>query len=276
MTSKTILVFLIAVSFVSTSAFAESSIEVDASPKSIKSLDTVVITGQITDVSTYKPVKITVKNPEGEVVYAPLVPIKGEGEFRRVLQPTLPSFQTGTYTVIVSHEDTQVTAQTQFKVTAQEIPRGIIEQSSPETAVPTEKSSSTVGTGKIVLSADAINGSDTIKINGNTSILDTDVALVVSSPNGNVVTIAQTSPDSFGNFEIEIKTGGSMWKQDGVYVITANQGIASEHKQMINVEIKDGLVVPEFGVIASTVLAISIFAIVILSTKSKLSIIPRY
>ena len=67
-----------------------------------------------------------------------------------------------------------------------------------------------------------------------------------------------------------------MWKQDGVYLITANQGSASEHKQTINVEIKDGLVVPEFGVIAVLILSISILAVIIFSTKSRLALTPRY
>ncbi|MDH3204427.1 MAG: PEFG-CTERM sorting domain-containing protein [Nitrosopumilus sp.] len=50
----------------------------------------------------------------------------------------------------------------------------------------------------------------------------------------------------------------------------------SEQKESISVEIKDGVVVPEFGLIASLVLAVSIFAIIIFSTKSRLSILPRY
>ena len=270
---KAILVVLIAVSFVSTSAFAEASIEIDASPKSIKSLDTIVITGTITGVADYKPVKITVKDPDGEVVYAPLVPIGEDGEFRRVLQPTLPSFEAGTYTVIGSHEDTTVTALTQFTVTSQEIPRGLIEP-------PTTENSSTNNipdaSSKISMSADAINGSDTITITGKTSVRGTDITLIASSPGGNVVTIAQVSPNSSGDFQAEIKVGGSMWKEDGVYMITANQGTASEHKATIEVDIEDGVVVPEFGIIASLVLAISLIAIIMFSTKTKMNILPRY
>ena len=67
-----------------------------------------------------------------------------------------------------------------------------------------------------------------------------------------------------------------MWKEDGVYMITANQGTASEHKATIQVDIEDGLVVPEFGVIASLVLAISLIAIIMFSAKTKMSILPRY
>ncbi len=54
------------------------------------------------------------------------------------------------------------------------------------------------------------------------------------------------------------------------------QGTSSEHKESIKVEIKDGVVVPEFGVVASLVLAISIISIIIVSAKSKLVIPSRY
>jgi predicted secreted protein with PEFG-CTERM motif len=36
------------------------------------------------------------------------------------------------------------------------------------------------------------------------------------------------------------------------------------------------VVVPEFGVIASLVLAVSIISIIIVSAKTKLAILPRY
>ena len=273
---KGFLIILLAVSFsvslFSTSAFAEPSIEVNVSSDTIKSLDTIVVSGVISGVVDYKPLKITVKDPNGNVVYSPLVPIGEDGEYRRVLQPTLPSFETGTYTVIVSHEDTEITAQTQFTVIAQEIPRSSIEIPPQEESITNEPISSS----KITMSADAINGSDTIIIKGDTSIRDSDITFIATSPSGNVVTISQITPDLSGNFEIEVKTGGPMWKQDGVYQITANQGNASEHKQTINVEIKDGLVIPEFGVIAVLILSISIFAIIIVSTKSRLALTPRY
>jgi predicted secreted protein with PEFG-CTERM motif len=84
------------------------------------------------------------------------------------------------------------------------------------------------------------------------------------------------TPGIYGDFETEIKTGGPMWKEDGMYTITANQGASSEHKESIQVEIKDGVVVPEFGVVASLVLAISIISIIIVSSKSRLLVLPKY
>ena len=67
-----------------------------------------------------------------------------------------------------------------------------------------------------------------------------------------------------------------MWKEDGFYTITANQGLSSEHKQSVQVEISNGVVVPEFGSIAVMILVVAIISIIIVSSKSRLSIISRY
>ena len=276
-----LLAILVVLSFATTTAFADQTLEISTNQSEIKALDSVMIVGKITGVSEYKPVRLSVMAPDGAIVYKPFVAIGDNGEFKRVLQPTLPSFMAGTYTVTVSHEETELTAMTQFTVIGQEIPRNNVQatpgvgQSPSEISTQEQERPSIVQTG-ITMTADAIEGSDTINIIGNTNSRGTDVTLVVSSPTGNVVTVAQVTPGPTGDFEVEIKVGGAMWKEDGMYTITANQGRASEYQDSIEVEIKEGLVVPEFGVIATLVLMVSIFAVVILSTRSKLGIMPRY
>lgn len=267
------LLMLIAASIFSASAFAESTIEVNVSDENIKSLDSVWITGKITEVSQWKPVKLIVTDPNGIIVYSPSVAISDDGTFRDLMHPTLPSFKAGTYTIIASHEETQVTAKTQFTVTPEAIPRNQVTQASPEPAVSTPQAT---GSSKITLTADTINGSNIIKITGSTDIRNTDITFIVNSPNENIISIGQVSPDAQGKFQLEIKTGGPIWKENGMYTITANQGSSSEYKKSIQVEIKDGVVVPEFGVIASLVLGISIFAVIMISSKSKFSILSRY
>ena len=272
---------LVVLSFATTSAFADQTLEISTNQNEIKTLDSIMIVGKITGVSEYKPVRLSVMAPDGAIVYEPFVPIGDNGEFKRVLQPTLPSFMIGTYTVTASHEETEITAMTQFTVIGQELPRNDvqvspgIDQSSSGTVTQEQERPSIVQTG-ITMTADAIIGSDTINVTGNTNSRGTDVTLVVSSPVGNVVTVAQVTPGPTGDFEVEIKVGGAMWKEDGMYTITANQGRASEYQNSIEVEIKDGVVVPEFGVIATLVLMISIFAVVILSARTKLGIMSKY
>jgi len=273
---KISLLMLIAISMISTSAFAETAIELKVSSEEIKALDSILISGKIIDVSQFKPVKLRVIGPDGTLVFAPQLAIEDNGNFKKLLHAPIPSFSEGVYIVTANHEDIQITAKTQFTVTAQEIPRNpmapIIQEKIGEKG---EIKKSAVQSG-MTISADAINGSDLITITGNTNFKDSDITLIVKSPTGNVVTIAQVSPSVYGDFEVEVKIGGQIWKEDGLYTITANQGTSSEYKESIQVEIKDGVVIPEFGVIASLVLAISIISIIIVSSKTKLAILPRY
>ena len=105
---------------------------------------------------------------------------------------------------------------------------------------------------------------------GNATSITNPVIITVLSPNNNLVSIDQISPESNGSFTSTISIGGPLWKQDGVYTITAQQGSDTINKSSAEVEIVDGAVVPEFGAIASLVLIVAISSIIVLSTKSRL------
>jgi len=126
------------------------------------------------------------------------------------------------------------------------------------------------------ISADAVEGSTTITITGSTDRMSEGITLIVTSPNGNVVSIDQVSPDANGEFTSVFTTGGPLWKQDGDYTITAHQNENARYNASVTVEVIDGVVIPEFGTIAAMILAVAIISIIAISAKSRLSIIPRY
>jgi len=130
------------------------------------------------------------------------------------------------------------------------------------------------------ITANAMEGSDTIEITGTTThTMYIDVIFTVIAPNGNLVSIDQVSPDANGDFATDISVGGPLWSQDGIYTVTAQQGNpqnGSIFTDSVEVEIADGLVVPEFGTIAAMILAVAIISIIAISAKSRLSIVPRY
>jgi predicted secreted protein with PEFG-CTERM motif len=128
--------------------------------------------------------------------------------------------------------------------------------------------------GGLSLTAGGIEGSTTIDVSGTTDRYD-DITLKVTAPNGNVVSVSQISP-SGGSFMTTIETGGALWSQDGMYTISAHQGAASNYQTSADVEIVDGHVIPEFGVIAAMILAVAIVSIIVVTAKTKLSIVPRY
>jgi predicted secreted protein with PEFG-CTERM motif len=127
-----------------------------------------------------------------------------------------------------------------------------------------------------IMRANAMEGSTTIGITGQTDRTNIDITLKVIAPNGNVVSVEQITPNLDGKFSKNITTGGPLWTQDGIYRVTAQQGDSSDRTTSIEVEIVDGVVVPEFGAIAALILAIAITSIIAVSAKSRLSILPRY
>ena len=266
---KIALLVLVAIS-IPLSAFAEPMIELSTSQTEIQSLDSILVIGKITGVSIFKPVTLTVISPDGEIIYAPELPFDDDGVFKRLIHPPLPSFKNGVYTVIASHEDTEKTAQIQFTVIGSTISPIKSPAKSPEPEIIDNKPSA------ITLSTETTFGDNKIIVTGSTTSSTTDVTFTVTSPNGNLISIAQVTPDTNGEFSTEIISRGPMWKEDGFYTITANQGLSSEHKQSVQVEINNGVVVPEFGTIAVMILVVAIISIIAISSKSQLSIISRY
>ena len=124
------------------------------------------------------------------------------------------------------------------------------------------------------LTAGGMEGSTTIDVSGTTD-RSGDITLTVTAPNGNIVTVSQISP-SGDSFATTIETGGPLWSQDGMYTIKAVQGAASSHQKTAQVEVIDGHVIPEFGVIAAMILAVAIVSIIVVTAKTKLSLVPRY
>ena len=128
--------------------------------------------------------------------------------------------------------------------------------------------------GGLSLTAGGVEGSTTIDISGTTD-RNGDITLKVIAPNGNIVSVSQISP-SGGSFMTTIETGGALWSQDGMYTISAHQGAASNYQTSADVEIIDGHVIPEFGVIAAMILAVAIVSIIVVTAKTRLSLVPRY
>jgi len=150
-------------------------------------------------------------------------------------------------------------------------------QSSLVSATQSISTEPTVTLAGLSIAANAMEGSDTIEITGQTTRSNEDVVFTVIAPNGNLVSVDQVTPDSNGDFSTDISVGGPLWSQDGMYTVTAQQGSGnSNFTDSVVVEIVDGLVIPEFGTIAAMILAVAIISIIAISAKSRLSIVPRY
>ena len=97
------------------------------------------------------------------------------------------------------------------------------------------------------ISVNAVEGSDTIEITGLTSNDSNDITFTVTAPNGNLVSIDQTSPRSNGYFATVISVGGPLWSQDGAYIVTAHQGSNWKFADSVEIRIIGGLLDKQFG-----------------------------
>jgi len=127
----------------------------------------------------------------------------------------------------------------------------------------------------ISLNVDADYDSGSISISGDTDNSNEVVIVIKSAPYDNIEDIRQLTP-SGGSYSATIGTGGDQYKQDGIYTISAKQGDASMYNVSTEIEVVDGHVIPEFGTIAAMILVVAIIAIIAVSAKTKLSLVPKY
>jgi len=136
----------------------------------------------------------------------------------------------------------------------------------------------------------------TIMINGEvTNLKGQPVTIRVTSPIGNIISIDQIDLGTSTKFSATFNTAGPLWKYDGVYKIQAFYG-AQEVNDKVLIELtgsglevaqvprcdgpgeymENGVCVPEFGTVAIMILAVAIVSIIVVSARSKLSILPKY
>ncbi len=222
-------------------------------------------------------ITIKVIAPNGNIVSVDQLSPDANGNFMTEIKTAGPLWkQDGVYTITAQQGASSI-----YKLSLQV---GIIGGTASATSVTASSldkltfvgSDSLIGNVGLFIMADAVPGSTSIGISGHTDKSITDVTLIVTAPNGNIVSVDQVSPDANGNFMTELKTASPLWKQDGIYTITAQQGEAAIYKDSAEVEVIDGVVIPEFGTIAAMILAVGIISIIAVSAKTKLGIIPKY
>lgn len=98
------------------SVFGEASIELKSYNTSIDPKGNVLVIGKISGATPYVPVKLTISDPSGKMIYTPNVEFDGDGNFKYLIKPTLPQFSPGTYTIEATHKDMPQPVQLSFEV----------------------------------------------------------------------------------------------------------------------------------------------------------------
>ena len=266
---------IISITSIQQDAFAQGT-GMSISATALDGSDTISVSGhtrsQITDIT------FTVISPGLNVVSIDQVTPDANGDFATEFIVNPMWKESGVYTIKVEqspHGSSLYKASLRVEVINGRTSETNVTESTLETGFFEPKV--TVRTGLLIKEANAIAGSNIIAISGTTDSANT-ITMKVTAPNGNVVVVDQFAPilDSNGRFLKDITTGGPLWSQDGQYTIVAQQGDDPRYKHSIEVGIKDGVVIPEFGTIAVMILAVAIISIIAVSAKSRLSIMPRY
>ncbi len=268
---------LVSMASVQQDAFAQS-LGMSITATADKGSDTITVTGMT--VSDITDVTYTVKSPSGNnVVQVGQLTPADNGEFMITLKIGPTWTEDGFYEIEVMQSVHQNSLYTLDVIV--NVANGMVAERTSETNTNLETGifdpSPNVARDAGLILDDIIidNGSLMFEVTGTTDRISEAVTIQVFAPNGNLVTIAQVAATLDGEITTEI-TVGSMWKENGFYTVTAYQNDNPLYTDSKQVDILDGVVVPEFGTIAAMILAVAIISIIVISAKSRLSIIPRY
>jgi predicted secreted protein with PEFG-CTERM motif len=279
--STTIALCVMALSLISVSSIQQdvfaAMMGMSLTAEAAEGSDTILIRGQTA--SQVTDITFIVTSPDGfnKLAVGQVTP-DANGKFSTEFKLSSDWKQNGFYTITARQgvqSNSLYTMTVEVEIINEMTVETLITESNLETGifVPELEQLSKKG---LSMRANAMEGSTTIGITGHSDRTNIDITLKVVAPNGNVVSVEQITPNLDGEFAKDITTGGPLWTQDGIYTVTAQQGESSDHKVSIEVEIVDGVVIPEFGAIAALILAVAIISIIVVSAKSRLSIMPRY
>ena len=266
---------IISITSIQQNAFAQET-GMSVSAMASEGSDTIAVSGhtmsQITDIT------FTVISPSLNVISVGQLTPDANGDFATEFKVNPMWKENGFYTIKVEqspHGSSLYKASLRVEIINGMTSETDVTESNLETGFfepkPTERK------GLMIKESNAIAGSNIITVMGTTDSANS-ITIKVIAPNGNVVVVDQFAPilDTNSHFLKDITTGGPLWNQDGQYTIVAQQGDDPKYKYSIEVGIKDGVVIPEFGTIAVMILAVAIISIIAVSAKSRLSIMPRY
>ncbi len=233
--------------------------------------DTVIISGQVRELLSGFPVTLRVIAANGNIVTLGQLDVNADKTFGTELASGGPLWRsTGEYTVMVQYGTESRSSQTTFQFGGSSGGGSTGGPSGPTIGVDrTNFVLSYTITGGSVLSVTPDDGANSLIIGISTT---SDGELTITLPRELIDALdADGQEDSF--FVLidgeEVDFDESKTSKDRTLTIAFPDG-AEE------IEIIGSFVVPEFGTIAALILAIAIISIIAVSSKTKLSILPKY
>lgn len=126
----------------------------------------------------------------------------------------------------------------------------------------------------------------TIIISGNVlEQLNIPISVVIRDNSQHIVYLSQADPSTDNTYSLQATAGGDLWKTPGTYEIDVTYGgkdrIAKTTFEFLGNEQSNGTVtqnnvttnaIPEFGSLSTSIFVISIFAVILMYTKTRMSL----
>lgn len=247
LTAFTILLIL---PLVTLNVFGEASIELKSYNTSIDPSGNVLVIGKISGAVPHIPVKLTVSDPSGKIIYSPNVQFDGEGNFKYLIKPTLPQFSLGTYTVEATHRDLEIPVQLQFEVMS-------VGGVSPSVKCTVNELDLEGNCMPFSIFGASVSSS-------SLNAKNKSIEIILSDSEGGILNI-KPSTNIIKGISTILVDGQEL---DNV-IINSNEVIIEFPAGTKKIEVIGTYVIPEFGTIAMVILGMSIIGIVFMTGRYK-------
>ena len=227
--------------------------------------DMIMVKGQVANVASGFPVTVTVVSPLNSIVTIDQLIVAEDGSFETTLNTAGAIWKyDGTYTIKVNYGSTEKSNSAKVELT------GGVEYTPTYT---TPNNNKQCGANEITASGQCvpftISGGMITGATLNTN--DNSIVININAEDDGTLTVTPSKTVQDGIFMVLVD--GEEW--DDVEIV-ANKVTVMFPAGAETIEIIGTFVIPEFGTIAAMILAVAIISIIAVSTKSRLSIIPRY
>ena len=276
-------ILILATAGLASQAFAETVITINTDKNVYDHTDTITITGTVSPVDENEvPISILFINQYNSIVEIDQLFVNSDGSWsgQIVLNPEnrLQS-EDGVYEIRAQYGSTKIT-------TSIELTNAV------ETETSEEVETRTAVTGTVVIGTDVTgpSGEPFYKLAGGQidydSTCDANPAFFANADDDSIV--IYLDPTNDGILTVTLHEDLIKPFEDGTFAVIINNQEMQDFTQIGNtltipctvgtekIEIHGSWAIPEFGVIAAMILAVAIVSIIVVTAKTKLSLVPRY
>ncbi len=256
----------------------QSAITVTTDKESYMGGEVIMVSGEVRDLYTGIPVSITVTSSNGNRVAIDQVTVNPDKTFSADITAGGPLMKIeGTYTVVAQYGADSRSASTSFELTDV-----IIDDGMKDVMISIEPSAGDVmvtGNEDLLVGYELTTG-DILSITPDVK----ETALVIAIATNEDGTLKITIPRTVADATHDDGTDDTYFVLVDLEEVDFEETVTDDSRTLTidfpagaeEIRIYGTFVIPEFGTIAAMILAVAVVAIIAVSARSRLSIIPRY